>query len=451
MDNEIELLLSESGYEHAISKSVWTNIMEANKNFLSKGPDPPMAYNNDVFRVLGDEVIRANGVLDEYDLLKDPENNPMKVLSAMTVAFKSFDELKVDLLTRTINTIRFIEERRAQGAQILVFLALPKLLFRKSTAWFLLFLWHQLQSLRNLTNAVVGNRFVMDSLFNTLKKRHPDKNFEGYTLYVDDMAYSGGQLVQFIGSKPFYEGRHLVPIVPLANAQLLFNENFRQYELRWDISQPTIVYTPMDFLQSQTGRRFVDRWGGMTELIGPFLASISSSTEPGSNKITFDNLLYKMKGLVHETSRKDSSYRTNQRVFEAVCTFYRISEIYKPIIILEHKVADNISISSRLFSFPEIEDAPFPVNTAPPLVNLQGDVEKGSKGFYSNLEWTHVPPNKDFKCLLCHGFAQFRCLSCKKAVYCGMACQKSHWKEGHVDNCEGRHAGLFVSNPSEGA
>jgi hypothetical protein len=409
--------------------------MEANAAFASLGPTVSVQFNNDALGALAREQQRATEVLVAHDLLADVNESPISVWQALTPTLVPFATLKYELVRKTIMALQTIEARAQEtGTEPVIFLVLPNLRFDKSNAWFLLFLWHELAILRERTTAVVGTRYEGHRLTTKLKERYPGRSFSSYMLYVDDMAFSGGQIMNFIGGRPFdpsYSEDHFVPIIAFTTTALFERNRAQGTGISWEITGKTIIYSPAELLQCYTGRNY--------ENTGPYCRlqhywkTRNIDDKPGSNRIAYNELLRAMSGLVRTD---DALCRTNEDVFQAVCTFYRVAEIFKPVFVFEHKLADNVSVSSRYFKFPEIDDAPFPVVTAPPLVNVEGFVEKGSKSFYKDLAWKRLPTPTSFTCHACHEKAQFRCLGCKTALYCSQDCQNMHWREGHANSCD---------------
>lgn len=40
------------------------------------------------------------------------------------------------------------------------------------------------------------------------------------------------------------------------------------------------------------------------------------------------------------------------------------------------------------------------------------------------------------RCAICQKQAKFECEACEAEAYCGSACQKVHWNEGHAEECQ---------------
>jgi hypothetical protein len=345
-----------------------------------------------------------------------------------------FDTLMQRMVDITIHALSLID--RVHDSEPVVFFALPNLRFDKSNAWFLLTLWHSIASLRERVCGVVGNGETAKRLIAALRRRHgAQKKLALYVLYVDDMAYSGGQVLNFFGH-PFHavDDEHFLPIIPFVSARVL-NSDAQARGIRYDLTWPQVINTPAHRIEQMTNRRYVRDIVGRTFLGERYYATETLSDKPGSTRIAYAELLGKMKQLIRVNDDTKSLYYENRDVFDAVCTFYRLSEIFKPAIVFEHKVADNVSISSRLLTFPSIEDAPFSVNTAPSLVDAEGPLEKGSKSFYKGLVWKQAPANARFQCFVCPKPGFFRCARCKIASYCGPTCQASHWETFHASAC----------------
>jgi hypothetical protein len=434
---EIDEILANAPEGMFIPASAWEGVMEANKSYMHLRPDPSVRVDNTASAALFSEATRASSVLLEYDLLINPDEHPSNIvphtIPLIYIEFETLMRNMVNMMVRVLSMLDSVEE--SQGFEPLVLLALPNLRFDKSNAWFLLSLWHQIASLRQRTSGVVGNGETAKRLLRALSKRHTSRRFALYVLYVDDMAYSGGQVLSFFGH-PFDADNHehFLPIIPFVGARVV-NQNAQQLGIRYNLTWPQVIHTPAHRIEQKTNRHYIRDIVGRTLFGQRYHDTETLSDKPGSSRIAFDELLMKMKGLLRVNDETRSLYHENRNVFQAACTFYRLSEIFKPAIIFEHKVADNVSISTRLITFPTIDDAPFPVNTAPSLVNMSGPLEKGSRSFYKGLVWKQAPANARFKCLLCPKPASFRCSQCKVVSYCGTVCQASHWDSLHAMIC----------------
>ena len=431
---DFDAIISQAPEEMFITAAAWERTMEANKAFADLRPDPSVRVDRDACGDLVDEALRATAVLREHDLLIAADEQPMKLALGMifpSVMYVEFDALMRIMTEMTVRVLKILDSMK--GLEPVVFLALPNLRFDKSNAWFLLSLWHP--SLRRRTGGVVGNGETAQRLLQALQKRQPTRQFALCVLYVDDMAYSGGQIHNFL-RHPFSPSHreYFFPIIPFVTPQVL--SQGERLGIRYDLTHPQVIAPPANHLEQYTIRKYTRDVNGRTALGERYWKTTSLSDKPGSTRIAFDDLLNKMEGLVHVTEETKFLYRANRAVFDALCTFYRLSEIFKPCIVFEHKVADNVSVSSRLLAFPAIDDAPFPVNTAPSLVNVTGPLEKGSRSFYKGLVWKETPTNARFQsCLVCANPASFRCYRCKRASYCGHACQTAHWNAVHESNC----------------
>ena len=58
-----------------------------------------------------------------------------------------------------------------------------------------------------------------------------------------------------------------------------------------------------------------------------------------------------------------------------------------------------------------------------------------------------LPPHQQCSNVKCERIAQWRCIGCEKAIYCGKECQETHWTNGHEDECDGEDRDKWPWSP----
>ena len=60
----------------------------------------------------------------------------------------------------------------------------------------------------------------------------------------------------------------------------------------------------------------------------------------------------------------------------------------------------------------------------------------------TSLGRAKLPQSQQCSNVKCERVAQWRCIGCEKAIYCGKECQEMHWTTGHEDECDGEERNL---------
>jgi len=417
---------------HLIPSRIWDAFVRENADHTRLRPDP--ATNRVVPNAEGFE--RLARLVERYaPLVRDALRGENLVsLEDLFQAFQlSFKYFTFDRFLLELRTAANMAIQQARDADTVVFLALPSSRTDKSNLWLNAYLWLN-------TDMPSCVDFIVPSTTSAQRFMLYCQSVSGRTmhariLYVDDMTYSGGQVVNFAnieqptGNFPLSR-LTIIPIIPYV--ALMARRSFNYATL-------VSVYV---------GHAFPAFQWNMTHLVeAPF--DVLTSGVYDAPTVRRSHTFIKD---VLQVRAPSADEWPDPETYYAVQLYLLLSETTLPCVVFEHKLADSISLPWELFA----QERAAPGETAGiPLVTVgQGSTQqpityKGSVAFYKALKWRYkTTPVKNalalsrlagahFACATCHAPPTLQCGSCNLAYYCSNpACPKEHWTSGgHASIC----------------
>jgi len=408
-------------------------IMEKNHGRLQARPErgvTDVRWNYQAVAEMEEAVLKASLVLDKYNFTIHELR-----ISTLFGAFKEcmknigFMQLLGNLraIMKRVTTLHL--ENRKSNPKELVVLGIRNMDIAKSNMWLALHCWFNVPEMRKCIDCVAGYSEIADQL---KVKLGPD--WKVYHLFIDDMSYSGGQLIQY--SNAIHRTNHVLqPIIPFLTSQVrnLFNNNVSEDHFDWLTTSPFKIETPREILLSHTG---------YTHSNVPPFAPIFNEQEPSVEDSMFytrdmvDTIMNTLTDLyLRKDAKRSLPWRTDVDLERALLLYWRFLGINKPVVVFEHKFADSISISTRFYYLPLAPELQH-LNLAPtPLIHVSkktlNQLEKGSIPFYREL---FVTQPYCWACGLTMAALNV-CPTCDTATYCNVDCQKRHWQTVHHRQC----------------
>ena len=421
--------------EYLLTFEKFNAIMEKNRARLNARPEKgttAVQWNYTAVAEMEAAVHKASFVLGKYNFTIHNLG-----ISTLFKAFKAcityvgFMQLLGNLRAIMKRVVNIHLENRKTNPKELIVLGIRNMNIQKSNMWLALHCWFNVPEMRKCIDCVAGDSEIADRL---KVKLGPD--WKVYHLFIDDMSYSGGQLVHYCNA--IHRNNHVLqPIIPFITSQVrqMF-DNVPDDTIDWFTSSPFVIQTPQEILLTY------DKY--TREDSGIKIPRIDRIFKPDEQSLE-DSMFYTrdmidsiMKNLV--TNRKDTTFalpwQTNVELESALLLYWRLMGIHKPVIVFEHKFADSVSISTRFFYLPLAPELQH-LNLAPtPLIHVSkqslNQLEKGSIPFYREI-LTAQP--YCWSCGLTMAALNV-CPTCDTATYCNVDCQKIHWTAIHHKQCK---------------
>ncbi len=412
-------------YRHVLSAAIFDRLVEENKDNLTRRP-------TDANRVAYSEagLARLKRICEENRLHETFLRGDFPDLIHFYRAFERartyvpFERLCDDLVTLTDRAVKDL--RRLGLEQTLVMLALPDSTVYKSSIWFDAHVW-KASHLVDVVDLIIPGAPALQRVVDALATVVASPFTRIIVLYVDDMAYSGSQLFDFTNALSHIArpGTLPVDVWPLvAYMSDAVPSNMLQFsgpDERVPVAQR--MTTPVRTLRYWLRHFEISPKEYRTEVAG-----------------LDDNF-----GL---TDTKDMFLRDLYVTFVEALDF--------PVIVFEHKLADDASLAIDLFK----QEKAFPGESSTLLQRQlvaigtgQRVSGKGSEAFYRNLVWTYKQDELSdtgrlkllysyalrapITCFACAKPAHLVCSQCQVATYCGEECQRDHFEKGfHSIMCQ---------------
>ena len=305
---------------HIFPAHVMDKLVSENRENLEKRPDPLV----DAVRPLPESFDRLRRLAKEFDPVKTDLSIALwgpslaELYDAFLYSYKfvTFDELLGELEATVSHAVRVLLKERATNEDIVYFLALPNSRVDKSSIWFDSWAWLHVAELKELVDFVAPSMAAVRDYMEILREAAGgEKRFQAKVLYIDDMAYSGMQAVDFLGRlrmKPAAATTTTLVFVPLLpyiaqKAMNLFKETeieLAAFSVKFQYFQCNVIATATDYLRAM-------------------------HKEPYPHDILRNTI-----ALLQE------QHKENPKVLFLARLMYMLGRTNFPAIVFEHKLAD---------------------------------------------------------------------------------------------------------------
>jgi hypothetical protein len=429
---------------HLFTRSVMTAFVAENDANTMRRPEPGVS---DVQPVPA-AFERLAALVDKYDALVTPETlrayttlretaAPFLSLRAlhratlMAYQYHTFDTVLARLAATIESAVADAARDPSARARTVYCLALPDSRLDKSNLWYSAWAWRYTR-LSYLIDVVAPSLAAVAALLRTLD----EQQLTAKIFYVDDMTYSGSQVSDFIGRPSDINAEAAAATVAMVRAR----------RIRLQPLVPFVAQTAYVAWHSALGAALRDPRAsyalGTYDIPFDYGMSVFVPTPAMllGNIAESDGVAFRQMWL-----RDD-----NRPEADLACAFelYRVlvSQMHKPVVVFEHKLADAVSLNTAFFSQATVRPPGEDVSRA--LVSIAGGSVPinmdGSVAFYKYLTWTYktrrVTQSTSLAalvlaaapaCVTCAQPAVQRCGTCQLAFYCAAAeCQQAHWLAG---------------------